>query len=279
MSCVVCRADFLGLIPLAGSVDVGKFAEPHPCNPQSLRIFAGSSPDHLREIAQSRLRNDGKTERVTVRWAHRAWTGDMTVRKGWKAMRDTHDKQLDHLPCPVKYVKIIPGPAYEPRFNSSIWHIALNGVTDAAIVTKARRKWEEAEALHADRLALKHLRSRGMQAAYQSMVEVLRKDPRTPRHPLEHPLVERLHDALVDRGEFDEVERLLDEMLQAGLMNDRIEAEPATYAWSNIAAATDSGDVPSSRGGHALCSASETERGNSFYLFGGCEWRQLLCHC
>lgn len=203
----------------------------------------------------------------------------MTIRRGWEAMRDTaNELPPNYLPCPVKHIKIIPGPAYEPRFNSSIWHIALNGVSEAeerGIVTKARKRWIEAESLHANRLVLKHLRANGMQSAFRSVMDELgrREDvARTPPHPLEHPLIERFHEALVERGDFDQAEVLFDEMMQIGLMDERIQVEPpATYAWINVGT-VEGAEVPSSRGGHALCATGDAmDGGNSFYLFGGCE--------
>lgn len=46
-------------------------------------------------------------------------------------------------PLPLRYIKVVPLASHGPKFNLSIWHIALKGVSDKALISQVSQEYDE----------------------------------------------------------------------------------------------------------------------------------------
>lgn len=46
-------------------------------------------------------------------------------------------------PLPLRYIKVVPLAAHRPNYNFSIWHIALKGVSDKALISQVAQEYDE----------------------------------------------------------------------------------------------------------------------------------------
>lgn len=185
----------------------------------------------------------------------------------------------------------MPLAAHSPNYNFSVWHIALKGVTDATLVSRALLEHAEHRESMTIRLMLKHLRARGHQSAFNALLksaqmEAPRLDQyppmspvpvlqRTAQRPFEHPLVTQLFQAIM-RGDWDAAEDCLER--SAGDDGDSsFDGQHRLFAayvskcaqqaqWTRLDGTDRDGDLPSPRGGHQL--VVDSARGAA-YLFGG----------
>ncbi|KAJ9107503.1 hypothetical protein QFC21_000959 [Naganishia friedmannii] len=160
--------------------------------------------------------------------------------------------------------------AYEPRYNVSVWHIKLEGVSEELYMKKVQADWHNSQRLHQDRMVLKHLRySRDLRPAFEQMLSLMQQTHGIPT-VLEHPLITELFNNLVLQRKHSASEATMERICQDGLMQEYPSLSPNSYAWKAI------GDVslekPSARGGHAICAYNGT-----YWLFGGYDfWKGFL---
>ncbi|GHJ86292.1 hypothetical protein NliqN6_2694 [Naganishia liquefaciens] len=238
-------------------VTIGKYKEDHPCNAQSVRILAGNDPSLLEEVSSANLRNDSRSEMLGLRHSMAVWKGDMSTTNLWDLKREN-----DNIPFPVRYVKIVPGRAYEPRYNVSLWHVKFEGVTETDYIERVQREWFQAQKLQKDRLVLKHLRcSPDLRLAFQSVLNLAQQSHGIST-VLEHPGLTLLFDEFVVKRDYRKSEEILEHILEERLAKEYEELVPRKYSWRLLG---NSGlEQPSVRGGHAMCAYAST-----LWLFGG----------
>ncbi|PWN19305.1 hypothetical protein BCV69DRAFT_262218 [Microstroma glucosiphilum] len=260
------------------SIYFGKYKEPHPCNLKDFKVYGycgpSSDPDPnsglWTKLLRAGLRDNGVPEEFALNW-----------------------KDGSGLPLPLRYIKVVPLAAHRPNYNFSIWHIALKGVSDKALISQVAQEYDEHCESNTMRLILKHLRARGHHSAYQALLASSKLDGKTSyagssssganrasRRPFEHPLVTQLYEAIM-RGDWDAAERCLD--AAAGLTSDGSSDDVGESSgtslfaafvskcsqqaeWTRLLGTDINGEVPSARGGHQL--VLDTVKGTA-YLFGG----------
>lgn len=267
------------------SIMFGKFHKAHPCNLRDFKVFGGPSPDPhsglWMRLLRGGLRNDAVSEEFPLRWT------------------DAED-----VPMPIRYIKLVPLAAHSNNYNCSIWHVALRGVSEPALVRRASIEYDEHRESETMRLILKHLRSRGHHEAFTSLLKsakleappstsyssqsITPENRRPAERPLEHPIVTRLFEAIM-KADWDAAEQCLelsaaDEHSQQqhgtksqesfGLFQSFVSRCAQQAQWTRLDATDADGDIPSPRGGHQLI--VDSVRGTA-YLFGGWSGERDLC--
>ncbi|PAA67598.1 hypothetical protein BOX15_Mlig025671g2 [Macrostomum lignano] len=217
----------------------GKYEKPHVCNPKRMRISAGLCPTRLYSLATCQLANDSSAESFGL------------------------SLQLRGREIPSLFVRLEPLITWGGTFNFSIWFVQLEGVADPDIVDRSLdwlREFRERESI---RLCMKHLRKRGH-------VEAFRALSGETGVKLEHPILTELYDCLVERGEFDRCEELIQTAYDSGLFNQSAGSRPSKAVWQPIepVANSETGQVqkPGMRGGHQM---ALDHLAKQIYLFGG----------
>jgi len=159
-----------------------------------------------------------------------------------------------------------PFSAHGQSFHVSIWYVALKGINDPAYVEKVTAAYDEHRETTVLRHVLKHLRQRRLLTPFQSIID-------RSGIQLENPLLSKLHESLVLQGDWTRSEQLLCSMSDAGLFTDYLNACQPRAIWNRLTGTDADGDVPSPRGGHAMCLDPE---GELIYLYGGWDGRKSL---
>ncbi|KDR67554.1 hypothetical protein GALMADRAFT_258218 [Galerina marginata CBS 339.88] len=230
---IILRVESLAILK---TITFGKFSKPHPCNMKELKVFVGTSEDHMTEVLHAGLKNDTTAETFSLRHVN-----DAGVR------------------FPTQFVKIVPLLAHGQNFHISIWHVSMTGIVDSAHVEQVRLAYDEYRETAVLRYVLKHLRQRRLLTPYQSILS------RANIH-LEHPLVTQLHESLVLQGNWSKSEELLDSMRSTGLFDAHLHSCQPHSEWTRLLGTDADGDVPPARGGHAMCMDPINEK---IYIFGG----------
>lgn len=108
------------------------------------------------------------------------------------------------------------------------------------------------------RLCLKHFRQQGYEEAFAALQR------RTNVH-LEHPDMSELHHTLVVDGDFARVERIVEQFVDDGLLDEYLSMQDYKAVWTQQTIEEDA-KRPGMRGGHQLIVDSTT---GLMYLFGG----------
>lgn len=230
------------------SITFGKYHKPHPCNLRDFKVYGATTIDSLlptssvhgrppatKRLLRGGLKNDAIPESFELRWLEDAATGSGSASSIDGAIRIPADGEPDRrsatnalvntgnaVPFAIRYIKIVPLAAHTPNYNFSIWHVALAGVSDPALVSRVAKSYDLHRHSSTTRLILKHLRQHGHHTAFQALLQSSRLAPPAPAEataalhskllpysplrPFEHPLLTSLFDALVRRGNWDEVE-------------------------------------------------------------------------
>ncbi|KAL5523551.1 hypothetical protein ACEPAG_7724 [Sanghuangporus baumii] len=210
---------------------------------KDFEVHVGLSRDYLTEVLKASLKNDSKQETFPLRY-----------------------KSKDGLSLPSKFVKIVSLSAHGTNFNTSIWYVALSGITDETYVRRVMDVFENNRETLAMRHILKHLRQRRHITTYKQLQE----------HSgvrLEHPLVSELYETLVLHGDWVASEAQLKSLSAAGLFSEFIHSCTPHARWKRLRGTDANGDVPGRRGGHAMC--MDVENG-LIYLFGGYDGHRSL---
>ncbi|KAJ9475087.1 LisH domain-containing protein [Pseudozyma hubeiensis] len=246
---IILKLDKLSIVR---SITFGKYHKPHPCNLRDFKVYGATSIDSLlpsssvngrppasKRLLRGGLKNDAIPETFELRWLEDAATGSGSGSSVEASTFLPADGEPDRrsattalvntgnaVPFAIRYVKIVPLAAHTPNYNFSIWHVALAGVSDPALVSRVARSYEQHRDSTATRLILKHLREHGHHTAFQALLQSSRLAPPpssqgeapkqqpkllpySPYRPFEHPLLTTLFDVLVRRGSWDEVELCL----------------------------------------------------------------------
>ncbi|KAJ2926627.1 hypothetical protein H1R20_g10465, partial [Candolleomyces eurysporus] len=224
-------------------ITFGKFNKPHPCNAKEFKIYVGLTEERMTQVIQSGLKNTTEPETFDVRHANEAG-----------------------VVFPTRYVKIEPLSAHGPTFHVSIWHVALKGISEPAYVERITAMYEEHRDITVLRHTLKYLRQRRLLTPFQTIIE--RADIQ-----IENPLITRLHESIVLQGDWERAENLLHSISDADLFTEYLHSCQPQAMWKRVTGSDSDGDVPSPRGGHAMCMDAENQL---IYLFGGWDGRKSL---
>ncbi|KAG5723205.1 Muskelin [Termitomyces sp. T112] len=225
------------------TITFGKFFKPHPCNMKDFKIYVGLGEDRMNEVLHTSLKNDTTPETFDIKYFNNAG-----------------------IRFPTRYVKIVPISAHGQSFHTSIWHVSLTGITDEAYVERVRLKYDEFQETTVLRHVLKYLRQRRLLTPYESIIS------RSGIQP-EHPLITKLYESVVLRGDWKQAEDTLSLMSKTNLFDSYIHGTQPYAVWRRLYGTNADGDVPSPRGGHAMCMDPINDM---IYLFGGWDGKKSL---
>ncbi|KAF7428082.1 hypothetical protein PC9H_007301 [Pleurotus ostreatus] len=237
---ILLRLDALSIVK---SITFGKFHKAHPCNMKEFQLYVGMTEDHLTKVLEGSLKNDTLPETFPIEHAN-----------------------TDGVCFPVRFVKIVPLSAHGQNFHTSIWYVSLSGILTEATVEQVRIRYDEYRETTVLRHILKYLRQRRLLTPFQHIID-------SSRLQLEHPLVTKLHQALVLQGDWEEAETVLARLSEEGLFESYIQSCHPYAEWIKIDGVNADGDKPSARGGHAMCMDSDN---GVIYLFGGWDGEKSL---
>ncbi|KAE9403924.1 hypothetical protein BT96DRAFT_936129 [Gymnopus androsaceus JB14] len=218
------------------SITFGKFHTTHPCNMKEFKVYVGLTPENMTEVLNASLKNDAIKETFSIR----------------------HLNSTGHS-FPTRFVKVEPISVHGQSFNTSIWHISMNGIINEESVEEVKKDYDQFREKRVMQHILKHLRQRRLLTPYNSILS-------QSSVQLEHPLVTQLYESIVLTGDWDRAEKLLRDISVAGPLI------PAPLG-EQIHDTDLNGEIPSARGGHAMC--IDSQRG-LIYLFGGWDGQKSL---
>ncbi|KAG9508874.1 Muskelin [Fragariocoptes setiger] len=192
----------LDRVSIVTHIKFGKYYRNHICNLKRFRIYGGIEDSTPIELLEDGLRNDSKPETLVMK------------------------HQIDGHLIPLRYIKIVPIQSWG-SFNFSIWHVQLRGINDPGIVDESI-KWF---AIYREQLAAKHVLKFLRQNNHLDLYEQLRDRCNIQ---MEDPILTRLNRYLVQEGDFEMAEQLIDEAAQNGLFADYIRKQPFIPEWSHL---------------------------------------------
>ncbi|KAJ6625829.1 Muskelin N-terminus-domain-containing protein [Mycena sp. CBHHK59/15] len=236
---LLLRLDTLAVVQ---SIVFGKVS--HPCNMKDFKVYVGPREDTLTEALRTSLKNDTQPESFDLK----------------------HVNDLGIL-TPSRYVKIVPINSHGDSFHTSIWHVSLKGVKDEVFVEQVRLKYEQVRRSSSSRTRQNN--------GYAICLET--SSPKAFSHPynviltrcglqVEDPLVTELHESVVLQGNWSKAEETIQRMSQTDLFDEYRNSGQCHSVWRRLHGKDPNGDVPSRRGGHAMCI---DHIGGTIYLFGG----------
>ncbi|KAG0207666.1 hypothetical protein BGX33_006694 [Mortierella sp. NVP41] len=240
----------LKTMAIAHTITFGKYHKVHVCNLKEFKVFGGLTTSNMTELLHTGLRNDHEPETFLLK----------------------HKTNSVVFPC--QYIKIVPLMAWGANFNFSVWHVEVKGIPDAELVQETYFQYINFRETESVRLCLKHFRQRKLFDAFKALQE------RTHTQ-LEDPLLTKLHQELVQRGNFKRAEELIAEAAERGLFDEYIQAYDYKPIWKRLRSnshrqgvhhhhhshqSTHLEDSPRHRGGHQMC--IDTKDGY-VYLMGG----------
>ncbi|ORX50570.1 hypothetical protein DM01DRAFT_1384804 [Hesseltinella vesiculosa] len=220
---------------VAQSITFGKFHRAHVCNLKEFKVYGGPNFENMMELLHAGLKNDTELESFELR---------------------THS---NHMVFPIQYLKIVPLATFGANFNYSIWYVQVQGVKDRKIMTNVVAQYHQYQEFQTTRLCLKHFRQRNMMHLFDLLQQ------RTGV-TLEHPLLTQMHTQLVQLGDFEGAETILQQLHQQGIYQHNCQDAPYRASWRRIWATNQDGDTPCPRGGHQMCIDIDDRK---IYLLGG----------
>ncbi|KAF8828701.1 hypothetical protein HHX47_DHR3000327 [Lentinula edodes] len=233
----------LNKLSVLKSITFGKYHTSHPCNMKEFKVYVGMTPENMTEVLHSSLKNDPIRETFSIR----------------------HHNSTGHC-FPTRFVKIEPLTVFSPSYNTSIWHISLTGIINEVSVEEVKEDYDRFRETRVMQHILKHLRQRRLLTPFNSILT-------QSSVRLEHPLITELYESVVLTGNWDKAENVLHDMSAAGLFDQCLKSSNPRAVWREIHDTDANGDIPSVRGGHAMC--IDTQR-RYIYLFGGWDGQTSL---
>ncbi|CAK5281255.1 unnamed protein product [Mycena citricolor] len=230
---LLIRLDSLAVVQ---TITFGKYSNVHPCNMKDFKVFAGPAEDALSEVLHAQLKNDTQAETLSVKHTN-----------------------AQGITIPFRFVKIMPLSSHGSSFHISVWHVALHGIKDEVYVEEKRLKFEQHRETMAMRHVLKYLRQHRFFTQYDAILARCGLQA-------EDPLVTELHKSIVLQGNWAAAEEVIERLSHTELFDKYRNARPCRPVWRRLLGQNADGDVPSPRGGHAMCIDSN---GGVVYLLGG----------
>lgn len=226
---------------------------------KEFKVYVGLTPENMTEVLNASLRNDAIKETFSIR----------------------HLNSTGHS-FPTRFVKVEPISVHGQSFNTSIWHISMTGIINEESVEEVKKDYDQVRQINSFNVLdlcfvqfrekrvmqhiLKHLRQRRLLTPYNSILS-------QSSVQLEHPLVTQLYESIVLTGDWDRAEKLLRDISVAGLFDQYLRSSHPCASWQQIHDTDLNGEIPSARGGHAMC--IDSQRG-LIYLFGGWDGQKSL---
>ncbi|KAJ4493748.1 Muskelin N-terminus-domain-containing protein [Lentinula edodes] len=232
----------LNKLSVLKSITFGKVSS-HPCNMKEFKVYVGMTPENMTEVLHSSLKNDPIRETFSIR----------------------HHNSTGHC-FPTRFVKIEPLTVFSPSYNTSIWHISLTGIINEVSVEEVKEDYDRFRETRVMQHILKHLRQRRLLTPFNSILT-------QSGVRLEHPLITELYESVVLTGNWDKAETVLHDMSAAGLFDQCLKSSNPRAVWREIHDTDANGDIPSVRGGHAMCIDCQRRY---IYLFGGWDGQTSL---
>ncbi|KAK3912329.1 Muskelin [Frankliniella fusca] len=239
-------------VAIVKNITFGKYEKTHVCNLKKFKIYGGLHDENMLELLESGLKNNSTPETFELR----------------------HEVGGQPLPC--RYIKIVPLQSWGPSFNFSIWFVELHGISDWNFV-KPCIDWFN---LYREREVIRHCLKHFRQMRYTNALEALAKETQVQ---LEDPHLTKLHEILVEHGDFQGTEDFMSEAVSCGMFNAYIGQQEYIPEWILMHApqhpdVTNSSEAkrecrPGMRGGHQMCLDPSSE---TIYLFGGWDGNQDL---
>jgi hypothetical protein len=126
----------------------------------------------------------------------------------------------------------------------------------------------QSRTLQANRILLKHFRVNQLDGPFNSLIQALSVLPEQPEHILEHPILTRLFDTLVRKGDFQESETIVGEIIAAHMVHKR--ALRPTSCKLRTFNAQGSRSIPCTRSDFGAA-----KHGDRIYLYGGSEYLRI----
>ncbi|KAJ7594503.1 Muskelin N-terminus-domain-containing protein [Mycena floridula] len=225
------------------TITFGKFHKAHPCNMRDFKVYVGMSKHNMTEVLHSGLKNDSISETFALRHVNE-----------------------QGVPFPSRFVKIVPLSPHGQSYHISVWYIGMTGIVDQVHLEQVKRTYDEYRETTVLRHVLKHLRQRRLLSPYEGIIS-------RSGLQVEHPLVTELHTSLVVNGDWKHGEHVLEQMSNVSLFDAHIRGCQPHSEWRRLTGTSLDGDIPSARGGHAMCIDHVHGR---IYLFGGWDGEKSL---
>lgn len=217
-------------------ITFGKYEKAHACNMKRFKIYSGMTEGAINnEILDGTLRNDATTETFNLKHT------------------------IDGQPFASRFIKIVPIVAWGGTLNYTIWHVTLHGITDASIVSLAMKHFEHRRKQLATKLCLKFLRQSNYTAAFDALSQQANVS-------FEDEVLTKLHKHLVIDGDYDQVEKLLDQCFDNGYFDDHLSQQNYSAVWTLLEPKGHKDQRPGMRGGHQMAIDPIDQK---VYLFGG----------
>jgi hypothetical protein len=169
-------------------------------------------------------------------------------------------------------MKIVPILPHGPNFNFSIWHVALMGHNNLAIVSDIYNDWLEHRETLALKLTLKHLRR------YPRLLPAFQLLQQISNVELEDAILRRMHQALVMQGDWETVEEIIQTAANDNLFVEHcrnLQNGKFAIEWKCLTDEISTTAHPCPRGGHQIIPVP-TQDGTMIVLFGGWSGTQDL---
>ncbi|XP_059059021.1 muskelin [Achroia grisella] len=188
------------------SIKFGKYSKAHVSDLKKFQVFGGTDENNLSLLLSAGLKKDSAAEIFRLR--HRTAEG---------------------LYLPIRYLKIVPLQSWGPAYNYTIWYVELRGRNQDELISTAMETINLRKEEEAVRILLKHLRRRRYKDAFEAL-------SRESGVQLEGPLQSRLWTALVENGDYELAEEIMEEALNEGEFSWYLSWQPYKPEWREMSA-------------------------------------------
>lgn len=220
------------------AITFGKFHKMHVCNLKEFKIYGGMHPDRMIEMFHGGLRNDEFPETFVLKC----------------------DVRGVIFPC--LYLKVVPVLAWGTSFNFSVWFVQLLGILNSRTVVEIEHNYRKFLQQQSLRLIMKFLREH--QYIDNTSLALLQSQSGVV---LEDPMLSVVYDALVHRGDMNEVSCVLQQAHDGHLFEEYIADSQYSAKWVRLQPPVIAhGPSPCMRGGHQMWIDMDLKY---IFLFGG----------
>ncbi|XP_052755942.1 muskelin isoform X2 [Galleria mellonella] len=193
-------------LSIVETIKFGKYIKAHVSDLKKFQIFGGTDENNLSLLLSAGLKKNSAPE--TFRLRHRTAEG---------------------LYLPIRYLKIVPIQSWGPAYNYTIWYVELQGKNQDEFISTVMETINLRKEEEAVRIILKHLRTRRYKDAFEAL-------SRESGVQLEGALQARLWTALVENGDYNLAEQILEEAYNEGEFSWYESWQPYKPEWREMSA-------------------------------------------